>query len=254
MTDASLIKAAQRGDSRAREELVAAYLPLLYNIVRRALGPHADVDDVVQETLLRVVRDLPALREPNSFRSWMVAIAIRQIGSYRERQRAAGGHMVVVEEADELPEPGFEDLAILRLQVTGQRREVAEAGRWLDEEHRLLLSLWWQENAGWLSRTDLAAALGLSVAHAGVRLQRMREQLEMCREIVAALDAAPRCTGLAAAVEGWDGTPSPLWRKRIARHVRGCRLCGLASEGQVPLERLLLTFVPLAVPAALAAA
>src|SRR5688572_32929327 len=107
LTDASharLVVAAQGGDPQAREELVAAYLPLLYNIVRRALGGHADVDDVVQETLLRVVRDLPALREPNSFRSWLVAIAIRQIGSYRERQRTAGGRVEVVEEADELPE------------------------------------------------------------------------------------------------------------------------------------------------------
>ncbi|HZM83694.1 MAG TPA: sigma-70 family RNA polymerase sigma factor [Candidatus Limnocylindrales bacterium] len=253
MADSSLVVAAQLGDGRAREELIAAYLPLLYNIVRRALGPHADVDDVVQETLLRVVRDLPALRDPNSFRSWLVAIAIRQIGSYRERQRAAGGRVVVVAEADELPDSGFEDLTILRLHVSGQRREVAEASRWLDPEHRLLLSLWWQESAGWLSRGDLAAAMGLSVAHAAVRLQRMREQLEQCREVVAALDAEPRCGKLAATVGGWGGDPNPLWRKRVARHVRGCRLCLVASEGQVPLERLLLTFLPLTVPVGLAA-
>jgi RNA polymerase sigma factor (sigma-70 family) len=249
-----LVAAAQGGDARAREELIAAYLPLLYNVVRRALGPHSDVDDVVQETLLRVVRDLPALREPSSFRSWLVAIAIRQIGSHRERQRAAGRHVVVGEEADDLPDDGFEDATILRLHVSGQRREVAEASRWLDEEHRLLLSLWWQENAGWLSRTDLAAAIGLSVAHTGVRLQRMREQLETCREIVSALEMAPRCAELDQVASGWDRSPSPLWRKRIGRHVRGCRWCGVASEGQIPLERLLLTFLPLAVPAGLAAA
>ncbi|WP_425556378.1 RNA polymerase sigma factor, partial [Kitasatospora nipponensis] len=45
---AELVVAAQAGDDRAREELIAAYLPLLYNIVGRALGGHADVDDVVQ--------------------------------------------------------------------------------------------------------------------------------------------------------------------------------------------------------------
>ncbi|WP_330300506.1 RNA polymerase sigma factor [Streptomyces sp. NBC_00503] len=66
---ARLVVAAQGGDDRAREKLIAAYLPLLYNIVGRALSGPADVDDVVQETLPRVVRDLPALRAPESFRS-----------------------------------------------------------------------------------------------------------------------------------------------------------------------------------------
>lgn len=83
-----LVVAAQAGDDRAREKLIAAYLPLLYNIVGRALSGHADVDDVVQETLLRVVRDLPALRAPESFRSWLVSITLRQVNSYWHRQRA----------------------------------------------------------------------------------------------------------------------------------------------------------------------
>ncbi len=44
------------------------------------------------------------------------------------------------------------DLTILRLGLSGQRREVAEATRWLDEDDRELLALWWQEAAGELTR------------------------------------------------------------------------------------------------------
>ena len=62
--------AARDGDQRALDALVAEHLPLVYNIVGRALQGHADVDDVVQETMLRVVDGLPRLREPDSFRSW----------------------------------------------------------------------------------------------------------------------------------------------------------------------------------------
>ncbi|WP_344289738.1 sigma-70 family RNA polymerase sigma factor, partial [Streptomyces synnematoformans] len=69
------------------DRLVAGWLPLVYNVVGRALGGHADVDDVVQETMLRAVRRLPSLRDPDRFRSWLVAIAMRQI---RERARRRG--------------------------------------------------------------------------------------------------------------------------------------------------------------------
>ncbi len=75
------IAAAQDGDRRALDELVEGWLPLVYNIVGRALNGHADVDDVVQETMLRAVGNLGSLRDPDSFRSWLVAIAMRQIGT-----------------------------------------------------------------------------------------------------------------------------------------------------------------------------
>ncbi|MFD3541457.1 sigma-70 family RNA polymerase sigma factor [Streptomyces sp. NPDC058662] len=253
---AGLVVAAQAGDDRAREELIAAYLPLLYNIVGRALSGHADVDDVVQETLLRVVRDLPALRAPESFRSWLVSIALRRIGTHRRRQRDVAGRTAVIDEAQQIPDAGaaHEDVTILRLHVSDERRRVVEAGGWLDPDHRVLLSLWWQEGAGSLSRDDLAAATGLTVAHVGVRLQRMREQLELSRTIVAALEADPRCPRLDETVVGWDGLRTSVWRKRIARHIRGCPVCAAMTTERVPVERLLLSLAPMAVPATLVAA
>ncbi|MFJ3162188.1 sigma-70 family RNA polymerase sigma factor [Streptomyces kanasensis] len=253
---AELVVAAQAGDARAREELIAAYLPLLYNIVGRALRGHADVDDVVQETLLRAVRDLPALRAPESFRSWLVAITLRQINTHWHRQRTAADRTTIIDEAHRTPDAGaeLEDATILRLHLSDERRRVVEAGRWLDPDHRVLLSLWWQECAGSLSRNEVAAAMGLSVAHAGVRLQRMREQLELSRTIVAALEADPRCPQLDETVVGWDGLRSSVWRKRIARHTRDCPLCLATTTERVPAERLLLSIAPLAVPTGLIAA
>lgn len=253
---AELVVAAQAGDDRAREELIAAYLPLLYNIVGRALSGHADVDDVVQEALLRVVRDLPALRAPESFRSWLVSIALRQISNHWHRQRAFADRTTVIDEACQIPDAGAvpEDMTILRLHVSDERRQVAEAGRWLDPDHRVLLSLWWQECAGSLSRDDIAAATGLTAAHVGVRLQRMREQLELSRTIVAALEADPRCPQLDETVVGWDGLHTSVWRKRIARHTRGCPVCTATRTERVPAELLLLSLAPLAVPAGLVAA
>ncbi len=232
-----LVSAAQAGDGRARERLVAGYLPLVYNIVGRALDGHADVDDVVQETMFRALDGLGGLREPSSFRSWLVAIAMNQI-----RQRwAAQQAMASLDRAVEAPDPAgdFVDLTILRLGLSGQRREVAEATRWLDPADRQLLSLWWQEAAGQLTRTELAEALGVTPQHAAVRIQRMKAQLDVGRVVVRALAAEPYCEELALITATWEGRPAPVWRKRIARHVRECAACSGRQSDLVPVEGLL---------------
>ncbi|NEC90767.1 sigma-70 family RNA polymerase sigma factor [Streptomyces sp. SID12501] len=239
----STIAAAQAGDRRALDDLVAGWLPLVYNIVGRALNGHADVDDVVQETMLRAVDNLGSLRDPDSFRSWLVAIAMRQI---RDRARRRTTDALRDETADRAAD--FAELTVLRLQLEGQRREVAEAVRWLDDEDRQLLSLWWLEVAGELTRRELAAAVGISRQHAAVRVQRMKERLEASRGIVRALDDA--CPGLRELTARWDGDPDSVWRKRLARHIRGCAYCASPGEAVVvPAERLLvgIALVPLPV-------
>ncbi|WP_211265457.1 RNA polymerase sigma factor [Actinacidiphila oryziradicis] len=93
-TDTEMVVAARDGDQGALEELVADSLPLVYNIVGRALGAHSDVDDVVQETLLRVVRGLSDLRDPDAFRSWLVAITVRQVRNRDHYRRTRHGRPV----------------------------------------------------------------------------------------------------------------------------------------------------------------
>ncbi|MFE5486265.1 sigma-70 family RNA polymerase sigma factor [Streptomyces sp. NPDC056527] len=237
---AALVDAAVAGDPHAGERLIRAYLPLVYNIVGRALDGHADVDDVVQETMFRALDGLPGLRDPERFRSWLIAIAMNQIRRrWRERQT---GPVPGLDRAAELADPGgdFVDLTILRLGLSGQRREVAEATRWLDESDRELLALWWLEAAGELSRAELADALAVPPAHAAVRVQRMKERLETGRAVVRALATRPPCAELLGVTVGWDGHPAPIWRKRIARHVTTCATCGRARSGLAPAEGLLV--------------
>ncbi|MHC0431807.1 sigma-70 family RNA polymerase sigma factor [Streptomyces sp. O3] len=248
-SDRATVEAARRGDLRAQDELVAAYLPLVYNIVGRALRGHTDVDDVVQDTMLRALGRLGSLRDAGCFRSWLVAIAMNQIRTYRHRQRYAPVSSDL-RDAHDVAAPGadFADLTILRLGLEGQRREVAEATRWLDDDDRELLSLWWLEAAGELTRSEVAAALELSTQHTAVRVQRMKAQLETARLVVRTLSATPRCAGLGQVTGNWDGVPSPLWRKRISRHARDCVVCAGFGAGLVPAEGLLagLGLVPVA--------
>ncbi|MEU6479211.1 sigma-70 family RNA polymerase sigma factor [Streptomyces sp. NPDC047017] len=247
--ETALVAAARRGDPAARDRLVSAYLPLVYNVVGRALNGHADVDDVVQDTLLRALSGLDGLRDPARFRAWLVAIAMNQV---RRRWSVAQRRPLPLDSAAEGPAEGdFAELAILRLGLSGQRREVAEAARWLDPTDRQVLSLWWLEAAGELTRGDVATALGLSRAHTGVRVQRVKEQLDVCRQVVRALGARDECRALGALTQTWDETPGPLWRKRIARHVRGCDRCARRAADLLPVDGLLAGMGLVAVPLSL---
>ncbi|MEU6239128.1 sigma-70 family RNA polymerase sigma factor, partial [Kitasatospora sp. NPDC047058] len=245
-TGTTLVLAAQSGDRQAQEALVATWLPLVYNVAGRALNGHADVDDIAQETMIRALDGLDGLRDPESFRSWLVAITMNQVRRRftGQQQSTVGGLDEAWEVAD--PRADFTDLTILRLGLSGQRREVAEATRWLDPDDRELLALWWLEACGDLTRAELAEALDLTPQHTAVRVQRMKKQLEAGRVVVRALSAYPRCPELAEVTTGWDGTPNSVWRKRIARHIRTCGACDGLGRDLFPAEGLLagLALVP----------
>ena len=72
----ALVRAAQRGDPAAMDELVRALAPY----VTRVCGAIAldRGDDAVQETFIAVLRNLRALREPAALHGWVRRIAVRE--------------------------------------------------------------------------------------------------------------------------------------------------------------------------------
>lgn len=230
-TDAELVTAAQRGDHTAVDTLLSRHLPLIYNIVGRALAGHPDTDDVVQETMIRAIEGLGSLRDPTRFRSWLVTVAIRQV---KDRARRHGLRAPLDERAD-TPDPGVDvaEQAAERTDRQGEQRRFLAAVRLLDDDDRQTLALWWQEIDGRLSRTEVAAALGLSRPHAAVRIQRMRSRLARAHHVLSAWAARPRCLELSVAADDWDGSRLPA---AMVRHVRGCPVCRVAGRGLLPPE------------------
>ncbi|ANZ43376.1 hypothetical protein BBK82_38615 [Lentzea guizhouensis] len=242
-----LVVAAREGDREALDAVVEAYLPLVYNIAGRALSSDADVDDVVQETMVRVIRGIGGLREPERLRSWLVAVTVNQVREHYRRRDLAPAPLEEYDRAD--PEAEFVEVALSRLHLAQQRREVDEAARWLDPADRELLAVWTLERAGQLSRAEVADALDLNAHAVTVRVSRLKGRLETIRLLVRALRDEPRCGGLARAAQEWDGQPNPLWRKRLLRHVDECGRCRRGVADAMPVERVLTGVGLLVVPA-----
>lgn len=73
-TEVDLIRAAQRGDAGAFEQLVRSYD---HNVLRMAfnlLRSEEDARDIYQEVFLRVYRNLPKFRFDCSFHTWLYRI------------------------------------------------------------------------------------------------------------------------------------------------------------------------------------
>ena len=76
LPDTVLIEQFAHGDVSAFEMLVARYEKPIFNFVRRSIGPSEDVEDITQETFLRVYERIHDLRNAALFRSWLWAIAV----------------------------------------------------------------------------------------------------------------------------------------------------------------------------------
>jgi RNA polymerase sigma-70 factor (ECF subfamily) len=97
-----LVERVKQGDHDAFSHLFEKYRQRLAVLVHYKLGPNlrrdADVDDVLQETLLRAYRDIKQFeyQAPGSFMSWLARIAghvIVDMARAQNRQKRAGEHV-----------------------------------------------------------------------------------------------------------------------------------------------------------------
>lgn len=69
------VKKAKLGDHDAFAELLYLYQDPVYNLCYRMLGDSAEAEDAVQETFLRIHRNLHRYDVARSFKTWLLSIA-----------------------------------------------------------------------------------------------------------------------------------------------------------------------------------
>jgi len=90
------IERARSGDSDAFRELVEQHSRAIFRLAFRMTGNEEDAEDVVQETFLRVHRQLPNYEARSSFSTWLYRIAANcsldliRIRNRREQKRERG--------------------------------------------------------------------------------------------------------------------------------------------------------------------
>ncbi|MET9346419.1 CAP domain-containing protein [Streptomyces termitum] len=194
---AEWIRAAQYGDPWACDRLLAAHRPLVQGLLLRALTGRPAADAATADTLRRAHASLHTLPSPESFRPWLVALAVD----------AALGRAAA--------DPG------------------AAAG-WLDVQDALLAALGALEEEGQLLRYETAAALRWSPEDTALAVGTARDRLAAARSVAGALAHPRRCPGLHALTGGWDGRPAPAWRDHLAAHTTACGPCATGVHAPAP--------------------
>src|SRR5919106_4072088 len=90
LDETELVRRAQLGSAAAFDRLVLTRGPDLYRYLVVRLRNESDARDALQETMTAAWQALPALRQPDRFWPWLVAIAARKAAAI-SRGRAREG-------------------------------------------------------------------------------------------------------------------------------------------------------------------
>ena len=179
-TDQDLMRALRRGDGSAVEALIARHAGRLHAFCHRNLGllgvPAAEVDDVFQETWLRVIRSADRYDPARSFPAWLLSIAINLCRDARRRRRIEVGGEADAGESDRPPEPAEIPEAFARLSDRERQAAVAAILARLPDPMREVVTLRFYED---MDLAEIAEATGVPVGTVKSRLfyaiRRIRE-------------------------------------------------------------------------------
>lgn len=167
-SDETLVAAAQAGDQQAFARLVERHESMLAGLLYRFAGRPADVEDLVQETFLRVYRQLPKWRPEAPFVHWLRRVAVN-VGRDHCRARSRRPTGVPLEEAN-LAEATGETGATAA--AAGEVRAVLAQ---LPPDDCTLLTLHFLED---MTFPEIAGHFGWSVIATRVRAFRARQKLQ----------------------------------------------------------------------------
>jgi RNA polymerase sigma-70 factor (ECF subfamily) len=157
-----------RGDAEAFQSLVALYQPRVTRLAHRLLGWSGDVDDIVQDVFLAVLRHRGGYRRDASLWTWLTAITLNTCRGHRRRRQilrklasAFIPHKPVA----------AADAGALEDEVA---REVRAAVAALPARDREVIVLFYLEHR---AVTEMSSLLGVSTNAIDVRLHRARNKL-----------------------------------------------------------------------------
>jgi len=173
-SDLDLVQRHQKGDAHALETLLIRHQDDLQRILWRFSRQRADLEDLVQDVLVKVVRALPQWRNDRPFSHWLRRIAVN-VGRDHYRHGAVVRRWVAERgPADERPEPE----AVEPAADPAARAAAAEVQGYLDQlppDDRTLLTLHYFE--GW-DFDHIGELLGWSGPVTRVRAFRARRRLK----------------------------------------------------------------------------
>ncbi len=174
-TEAELVQRCQRHDEGATRLLYLSHAKKIYSLALRFTANEADAEDVVQETFIRVFRNIDRFDGRSSFGTWAFRIAVNLCRDRSRRSRVASRKIV---ELDDNTHSGMEFPDRRREDDILARKHLIAALSLLPEGYREVLVL---HDVFGNAHTEIASILEVAVGTSKSQLHKARARL---REIL----------------------------------------------------------------------
>lgn len=171
-----LVQRAKRGDRNAFAELAASAGDRLFAVAHRIMRDPDVAGDVTQQTLVKIWRELPKLRDAGRFDGWSYRLVVNACNDELRRQRQPRSHLQVLDSDSAIPDPTLS---------VADRDQLERGFARLTAEHRSVVILQYYLD---YSLAEIATMLGVPVGTVRSRLHYAK------RELRSALEADARQT------------------------------------------------------------
>ena len=172
LSESEWVVRAAGGDEEAFVHLAASYRPRIWATASRFARSRPELEDLVQDLLVKLWRGLPGYRSDAPFEHWVMTVAVRGCYDFLRSNRRRRESECLVDPADRRDDRDPAD------ERERSRREAWETVRLLleqlDAKDRLVITLLDLEERG---VRETAALTGWSEANVKVRAHRARKKM-----------------------------------------------------------------------------
>ncbi|MBL9117473.1 MAG: sigma-70 family RNA polymerase sigma factor [Verrucomicrobiaceae bacterium] len=179
--DRALVDLAQKGDTRAFDQLVRKYTPKIYGLVYNMTANREDTADLLQDIFAKAYRSLDRFLGKSSFYTWIYAIGVNMTLNYLKKRNRHPKLSLDDMDAGVENDPDFikattgstnplRDVNLHELQ-----KKLNEAMMKLSEDHRAVVTMY---DIQGLQHAEISKILGVSEGTVRSRLFYAHRQLQ----------------------------------------------------------------------------
>ena len=168
-----LIKKAQKGDTRAFEQVVEQYYTKIYNIALGTMGNSHDAEDAAQNALIKIYGAIGDFRFRSKFSTWVYRITVNScMDELRKKKREKGVSKEEIGESDFGAESQTPETYALQKESSSEIRNAVSC---LKDEHRAVIVL---RDINGFSYEEIAEITKCSLGTVKSRINRARNSLK----------------------------------------------------------------------------
>lgn len=167
MEEVQIIKYCKAGNSRGFKELVDRYAPKLYGICLRYMGDEFEAKDVLQESFIKIFKNISKYEQTGSFEGWMSKIAVNSSLMALRKNKNHIAYLEPIQETIDAYDTEIEDKL--------NENDIVEMIKKLPNHYRTIFNLAIIEG---YKHSEIASLLNITESTSRTKLTRARKKMQ----------------------------------------------------------------------------